>query len=96
MLFGIMLSITNVTLGVDRAAAQKRLRKLDRLVAIEIDGGTDDKENQSQDRDQHRPRASSAWRPVRPRAFRTGAHLLREKWRTFPACAGPSLCRDMR
>ena len=96
MLFGIMLSITNVTLGVDRAAAQKRLRKLDRLVAIEIDGGTDDKENQSQDRDQRRTRAGSAWRPVRPRAFRTGAHLLREKWRTFPACAGPSLCRDMR
>jgi len=60
MLFGIMLSITNVTLGVDRAAAQERLRKLDRLLAIEVDGGTNDEESQSQDRDQDRPRAGSA------------------------------------
>ena len=55
-----MLSITNVTLGVDRAAAQERLRKLDRLVTVDIDGGTEDEESQSQDRDQDRPRAGSA------------------------------------
>ena len=60
MLFGIMLSIANVTLGVDGPAAQERLRKLDRLVTVDIDGGTEDEESQSQDRDQDRPRAGSA------------------------------------
>ena len=96
MLFGIMLSITNVTLGVDRAAAQERLRKLDRLVTVDIDGGTEDEESQSQDRDQRRTRAGSAWRRLGRRAVRTGAHFVREKWRMSPACARASLFRDMR
>ena len=95
MLFGIMLSIANVTLGVDGPAAQERLRKLDRLVTVDIDGGTEDEESQSQDRDQRRTRAGSAWRRLGRRAVRTGAHLMRKRWRMSLSENRYPLFRDM-